>query len=61
MLKYDNGFKHSNIIGSHDKQIKDIILSQLQDDDVFIDTTWIHYDDNLRKILNSIKQTVSLL
>ncbi len=55
MLKYDNGFKHSNIIGSHDKQIKDIILSQLQDDDIFIDTTWIHYDNNLRKILNSIK------
>ena len=44
-LIYDNGFEEKNIIGHHDKQIKQIILNQLKDNDSFLDSTWISLTD----------------
>ena len=51
MIVYDNGFDESTIIGHHDKQIKRIITNQLQDNDIFIDTTWIMLDQHMKEII----------
>lgn len=49
-LVYDKGFSN-NIIGEHDTLIKNIILSQLNDDDLFINTTWLEITDELKHLL----------
>jgi hypothetical protein len=60
ILKYDKGFDSDcaknmdNIIGLHDKKVKQIILDQLQPNDTFINSTWIIPDQDL---VNVVKQS----
>ena len=59
-LIYDKGFsteaaEPSNIIGVHDRKIIDTIISQLQEDDIFINTTWIKLDSDLKHIIDVAK------
>jgi hypothetical protein len=56
-LIYDKGFSH-NIIGDIDKVIKDIIISKLSNDSVFVNTTWIEKDFDLENIISKDKTTV---
>jgi hypothetical protein len=51
-LKYDRGFV-DNIIGDHDRKIKNTILPQLNASDIFINTTWIELNDELISILEN--------
>ena len=59
MITYDKGFSNpnypTNIIGNHDKIIKEIIYPQLNDNDILVDTTWIRLDEDLAKIINDSK------
>lgn len=48
---YDKGF-NNNIIGDHDAKIKGIIQSQLDVDDLFINTTWLEITDELKSLLD---------
>lgn len=48
---YDKGFS-KNIIGEHDTKIKEAILSQIDDSDLFINTTWLEIDNELKNLLN---------
>lgn len=50
-LVYDNGFEPTNIIGHHDKKIKQIIINQLLKMDTFIDTAFIKFDKDLNEVL----------
>ena len=50
-LIYDKGFENDSIIGSHDAHIKNLIKSQLNKHDAFINTTWLEIDKDLIKIL----------
>ena len=56
-LIYDRGFSN-NIIGDVDKIIKDMILSKLSSDYVFVNTTWIEQDRDLETIISKDKITV---
>jgi hypothetical protein len=56
-LIYDRGF-HGNIIGDIDTEIKDKIISQLTEDYVFVNTTWIEQDRDLEKIVSKEKIAV---
>lgn len=56
-LIYDRGF-NNNIIGDVDTDIKNSILSQLSDNHVFVNTTWIERNQDLEKILSKNKITV---
>lgn len=58
MLIYDQGFTPQNIIGQHDRVIKNIIMYQLSEDDVFINTTWLEVDDNLKHIADKNKNAI---
>lgn len=53
-LIYDKGF-HGNIIGDVDQNIKDKILSQITDDYIFVNTTWIEKDQDLENIVSKDK------
>lgn len=53
-LIYDKGF-HGNIIGDVDRSIKDRLISQLSDDHIFVNTTWIERDLELERILSKDK------
>jgi len=50
-LIYDKGFSN-NIIGDHDQTIKSRIISQLDSDDLFVNTTWIELDTDLLSLLD---------
>lgn len=56
-LIYDRGFSN-NIIGDADKIIKDMILSKLSTDHVFVNTTWIEDDIDLRSIIHPEKISI---
>lgn len=56
-LIYDHGF-NNNIIGDVDRSIKDRIISSLSDDFVFINTTWIEKDSDLRSVVSSEKISI---
>jgi hypothetical protein len=56
-LIYDRGFSN-NIIGDVDQKIKNTILSMLSDEHVFINTTWIEKDLELKNIINKNKIAV---
>lgn len=58
MLIYDKGFKSDNIIGLHDKKIKKILQFQMNPDDLFINTTWIEYDKDLKNLLKQKSKRV---
>lgn len=49
---WDKGFSEDNIIGKHDKYVKNKIKSQLKDGDVFINTTWLEIDKDLESIFS---------
>jgi len=58
---YDKGFDsdrardRQNIIGLHDKRIKQAIISQLQENDTFINSTWIYPEPELTDIIQKSK------
>lgn len=56
-LIYDKGF-HGNIIGDVDTKIKNKIISQLSKKHVFINTTWIEYNDDLKNVISEDKIAV---
>jgi len=56
-LIYDRGFSN-NIIGDVDSSVKQLIISQLDSDYVFINTTWIENKQSLRDILDINKTAV---
>ena len=49
---WDKGFSEDNIIGKHDKYVKNKIKSQLKDGDVFINTTWLVKDQDLESVFS---------
>ena len=56
-LIWDNGFEEKTIIGHHDQKIKRILISQLKENDCFLDTTWITVRDaGFRDFLQKCKQ-----
>ena len=56
-LIYDNGFEENTIIGHHDKQIKQILINQLKDNDSFMDSTWITVRDaNFKEFIDKVKK-----
>jgi hypothetical protein len=59
-LVYDKGFSNPNfppnIIGTHDKKIKDLLLPQLSENDIFIDTTWITLSPELLELIQLSKE-----
>lgn len=55
MKQYDKGFNKNNIIGVHEYKIKSFIKNQLNDkNDIFINTTWIRIDHDLKKLTETI-------
>jgi len=56
-LIYDRGFL-GNIIGDVDNKIKQLIISQLNSEYIFVNTTWIEDEQKLRNILNIDKIAV---
>jgi len=58
MLFYDKGFgfEGDNIISQHDNEIKSLIHSQLNENDIFVDTTWITLDHELLKLIDISKK-----
>lgn len=56
-LTYDKGFA-DNIIGDIDRIIKDLIISKLDDDYVFVNTTWIEQDTDLETVISKDKSTI---
>lgn len=56
-LIYDKGFDN-NIIGDVDKSIKECILSQLTVNFVFINTTWIENNTDLRSVVHPGKISI---
>ena len=56
-LIYSQGFKN-NIIGDVDSIIEKIIIFNLPENHIFINTTWLEKSDNLLKVLDKNKITV---
>lgn len=56
-LIYDKGF-NNNIIGDVDTIVKNQIISLLNNDHVFVNTTWIENDLDLQSIISKEKITV---
>ena len=60
-LIYNKGFdtecaEPGNIIGIHDTKIKNIIYNQMKDDDIFIDSTWVNLDGDLKNLIHIAKE-----
>lgn len=56
-LIYDCGFSN-NVIGDVDLSIKNLIISQLSDNYIFINTTWLENNVNLTNILDLTKTSI---